>query len=287
MTGPFGRALGRRPYVERPALKLGPLLTGTVPDHPISADYLTDVPFGMYGNDRFGVCGPTWIANSRRLVTAVALGEMIPPTQEDVFDLYRRSGNPQFDPANPWDDNGVYLQVMLDALLKDGIGGVQPLCFAQVDVTNDDELEAAVSIFGGVGWGVDLQVAQQPQTDLGLWDYEAGSGEWGGHAVLDGAYRFDRQKVVTWQELVETTDAFRRHQLQEAWVIVWRENYTHPAFQAGINVDLLSAAYQNLTGQPFPATDPVGPVDPAPVPDPAPEPLPGCLGQVTRLFRRH
>jgi hypothetical protein len=35
------------------------------------------------------------------------------------------------------------------------------------------------AIFGGVLHGVDLETAQQDQTDSGLWDYQR-SGEWGG-----------------------------------------------------------------------------------------------------------
>ena len=49
-------------------------------------------------------------------------------------------------------------------------------------------MRAVTSIFGASILAVDLDVAQQGQTDAGLWDYVARSGTWGGHAIPGGAY---------------------------------------------------------------------------------------------------
>lgn len=262
------RKLGRRPPSNKRALLLSDVLTGVVPAHPLAVDHVSTFLFGLYENDTFGDCGPTSVANLRRAVTAGLLGQEVPPTQADVFDLYTRSGNPDFDPNDPGGpgDGGVDMQTMLEALLADGIGGVKPLAFAKVDVTNDGELDAAVSIFGGVLWGVDLKVAQQAQTDAGEWDYEAGSGEWGGHAIVELA--FDEQArtedVISWALRVKTTAAFRRHQLEEAWVVIWQENLDHPAFQQGVDLDALQSAYKALTGKTIPGV----PTPPPPTPVP-------------------
>lgn len=265
------RALGRRPPSNKPALKLGEILSGAAPAHPVTADHLGKLEFGLYENDKFGDCGPTSVANLVRLVTGGLLGAEVQPSQDDVFDLYRRSGNPNFDPATDADDNGVDMQTMLEALLSDGIGGVKPIAFAKVDVSSDDELAAAVSIFGGVLWGVDLQTAQQTQTDSGYWDYKR-SGAWGGHAIVSGAYEADlHHDVISWGERLYTTAAFRRHQLEEAWVVVWQWNLDHPAFQQGIDLSSLKSAYKALTGRDLP----VSPTpSPAPSPTPAPTPAP-------------
>jgi len=266
-THPY-RALGRRQPTRRRALHLGEYLTGAVPTHPETADHLATIPFGLYANDQYGDCGPTSVANLRRLVTAGLTGTVQAPTLDDVFDLYRRSGNPDFDPTTGAGDNGVDMQTMLEAVVAGGIGGVQALAFAAVDVANDDELNAAVAIFGGILWGVDLDTAQQAQTEAHppLWDYKR-SPEWGGHAVLAGAYETGGQEdVITWDERVGTTAAFRRRQLDEAWVVIWPEHLGSAAFLAGVNGSALAADYTALTGRPFPA--PIPPPTPAPGPRP-------------------
>ena len=261
--------LGLRPPSRKPALLLGDILTGVAPAHPATADHFGQLAFGLYENDKYGDCGPTSVANLVRLVTGGLLGTELQPSQDDVFDLYRRSGNPNFDPKTDADDNGVDMQTMLEALVAGGIGNgngngngtkLKPIAFAKVDVTSDDQLTAAVSIFGGCLWGVDLQTAQQAQTDAHppKWDYHH-SGEWGGHAIVNGAYENGAlEDVISWGTRVQTTATFRRHQLQEAWVVVWPWNLDHPAFQQGIDVNALAAAYKSLTGRdlPLPATPP-------------------------------
>lgn len=245
--------LGLRPPAWRPALELSRYLTGTVPEHPVTCDHIGSNEFGLYGNDRFGVCGPTSVANLVRLITAGLLGQEIQPSQDDVFDLYRRSGNPDFDPATGADDNGVDMQVMLDALLAGGIGGVKPVAFAKLAVSRAPELTAATSIFGGTLWGTVLQTAQQAQTSSTppRWDYHR-SPLWGGHAVMNGAYEpRTLEDIITWGKRVETTAAFRRYQLQQAWVVIWPWNLDHPAFQAGVDLAALRADYTELTGRAF------------------------------------
>jgi hypothetical protein len=259
------RALGRRPHDDaKPALRLASILTGAVPAHPVAVDHLRSVPFGLYSNDRFGVCGPTSCANLVRLVSAATPDGIVEPSQDDVFTLYRASGNPNFDPQTGADDNGVVMQDMLNAWLKGpALAGVRPVAFAKVDVHNDDELAAAVSIFGGILWGVTLEDAQQAQTDAGTWDFKP-SGEWGGHAVLCGAYEAGGiDDVITWAERVRTTAAFRSRQLDEAWVVILPAHLKYPAFQAGVDLQALADAYNGLTGKALPL-----PAAPAPTPTP-------------------
>ncbi len=270
-----GRRLGRRPHdpsVE--TLRLANYLTGVVPAHPAAADHFSKVTdWGMYGNDRWGVCGPTSVANFVKLVTKYLGGAEVSPSQDDVFTLYRLC-NPDFDPATGAGDNGVDMKEMLGFLVKQGIGGKKALAFAAVDPTNLDEMRAAISLFGGVVLGVDLQVAQQAQTINGLWDYQR-SGEWGGHAILAGLYTSDGVahqsdiSVVTWAEVVGTTDAFAQHQLQEVYVVLFEEHLGAAGFQEGVNLSALAADYEALTGRPFPVQP-----SPQPVPDPAPVPAP-------------
>lgn len=277
--------LGRRPPTNAPALMLGDVLTGApLPVPPATVDHFRELEFGLYQNDVFGDCGPTSVANLIRLVTGGLLHEEVKPALHDVLDLYRRSGNPNFtgDPNNPGDDNGVVMQDMLSELLHNGIGDgaggtLKPVAYAKLDVANDDELNTAVTIFGGVLWGVDLKVAQQKQTDATppQWDYRRASAEWGGHAILAGAFELgDLSDVITWGQRVQTTAAFRQHQLEEAWVVVWPWHLEHPGFLYGVDLDALADAYETLTGRPLPLPEPPPTPPPTPDPDPAPPPEP-------------
>ncbi len=268
--------LGRRPHdPDRPVLKLANYLTSDMPKHPVMADYLEEVEdWGLYDNDTFGDCGPTALANQRKQVTRYLTGQEVSPTQEDVFDLYRRSGNPDFDPTTGAGDNGVVLADMLSAALKGGLGGVKPLAYAAVDPTNPDEVRAAVALFGSVIWGVVLDQAQKQQTDAGApWDFERRSSEWGGHCVMAGAYTSKTDpgtvdlSVISWGQKIGTTDSFCGRQLEECYVVLWPELIESKEFEAGVNLSALAGDYEALTGKPFPK------VGPQPAPEPEPEPV--------------
>lgn len=281
--------LGRRPPKNAPALRLSSILTGVVPMHPVAADHLSRVAdWNMLGNDQYGVCGPVSVANSRALTTLYLGGTEHYPNLNDVFDLYRRSGNPNFDPATDADDNGVDMQTMLESVASGGMAGTKCVAFAKVDVTDLDEVRAAIAIFGYLLLGVDLRAVQQAQTDQGLWNYVSGSPDWGGHAVLAGSYTSATTgrdlSVITWAQNVGLSDSFWTHQVEEAWVLIWPEHLGTTQFQAGIDLTALASAYTALTGRalpipapappaPTPEPDPV-PTPPAPTPDPVPVPPP-------------
>lgn len=239
-------------------------LTGVMPAYPLTADHLKLIARWMLGaNDRYGTCGPVAVANFVVMVWKYCLGEDITVEDADVFDLYRRSGNPNFNPDTGADDNGVDMTVLMDALLKGGIWIthdtgrrelVKPLCYATIPLDMATQ-RAVTSILGGVLWGVDLQVAQQSQTDFGLWDY-APSAEWGGHAIMGGKYTSkttgEDERIVSWRIPIGTTDAFADHQLGEAYIPVFRPTWDNPAFQAGVDQAMLAAAYEAATGRSFP-----------------------------------
>lgn len=273
----------RRPDLKRindPSitLRLGDILR--VPTHATAADHLAPIAdWTMLGNDQWGDCGPVSVANSRRITTKALTGVELQPTLDQVLDLYRRSGNPTFDPKTGAGDNGVDMREMLQATMAGGFAGVRPVAFASVNARNQLECEAAIDIFGFLLLGLDLQVAQQAQLDSRppLWDYRR-SGEWGGHAVCAGAYtgsdaaRTNDVSVVSWAEVVGTTDTFWGHQVDEAWVVIWPEHLGSAAFHAGIDTATANSIYSQLTGKPGPFPDkppPPPPVPPPPVPPPS------------------
>jgi hypothetical protein len=281
--------LGKRNPSHKPALMLRDFLTGTTPEVPTFVDHFSQATGWELGaNDRFGTCGPTSVANHRRLVTSAMLGAEQAPALNDVFDLYRRSGNPKFDPTLPdgsskQDDNGVDMQTMLEALMKGGIGGAKPVAFAKIAPGDMDTLDKAIALFGGVLLGLSLKTAQQRQK---VWDYVSGSPDWGGHAVLAGKYNdpsgtaSDRVDIITWATDVAMTRGFVTQQEDEAWVVIWPEMLKDKSFLMGIDLPTLASLFKQLTGgdlplpTPAPAPAPTPEPTPAPAPAPAPEPTP-------------
>ncbi|HXA62110.1 MAG TPA: hypothetical protein VNW94_23420 [Streptosporangiaceae bacterium] len=252
--------LGRRPPKNAPALLLADFLTGQVPAHPVSADHFAKITdWGLWGNDTYGDCGPVSYGNLRKLISLYLAGSEDDITQNDVFALYTLV-NPTFDPNFPGGpgDAGVDMQTMLELALQNGFAGRKPLGFAKVDISNLDEVRAAISIFGGVLLGVKLEVDQKTQTTAGgPWDFSQ-SPDWGGHAVLAGLYTSDPTagqadvSVISWARMLGTTDAFEQNQLEEAWVVIFDEHLQHPAFQQGVDLAALADAYRRLTGRDFP-----------------------------------
>jgi hypothetical protein len=266
-------------------LRLTNLLTGTVPVHPVAVDHYSKVnAWGMLGNDNYGDCGPAMVEHDRMLISKYLANTTLGGSLTDTLDLYTRSGNPRF----PTDDNGVVIADMLAEVHANGIGPVgsrvKSVAYAQVNIADLDEVRAAVAIFGSVHLGVDLQTAQQTQTDAGgPWDYSL-TQEWGGHAILAGYYTSDTTaghpdlSVITWGKPMGVTDAFWRHQTREAWVVIWPEHLGTAEFLAGVDQSALIADYAQVTGGkvlpvPPPAPKPVPPPAPVPVP-PAPVPVP-------------
>lgn len=275
------RKLGRRPPKNALALLFASFWTGSTLAHPITADFIDDVVFGLDGNDEYGDCGPTSCDNLCRATSAAALGgESIAWTQDEVFALYKLN-NPTFDPNAKPDpatgevpgDNGVDMQTMLEFWHQHGAGHdengqpIKPIAFAKVDVTNDAELNAAAAL-GGLLWGVSLETAQQTQTDARppKWDYQKSS-PWGGHAIYEGEYDEQTQldHVISWQIDVQVTKPFRGKQLEEAWLVILPWHVAHPKFFNVVDASALASAYQSVTGKTL-----VVPPSPAPSPSPSP-----------------
>jgi hypothetical protein len=286
-----GRRLGRRQPSNRPAILFGNVWTGLVPEHPLVVDYLSKVrDWNILGNDTYGDCGPVSVANFRALTSKALTGVEEYPTLSEVLDLYRRSGNPNF----PADDNGVDMQQMLGEVHKNGIAGNKCVAFAKVNINDLNEVRAAIAIFGGLLLGVDLDIAQQSQTDTTkIWDYVRASSFWGGHAVLAASYTSATGSgqgdigIESWAEILQLTDSFWVHQAVEAWAVIWPEHLGTTQFLQGVELNLLAEDYKNLTGKNLPLPTPPAPAPtPTPVPPrPSPQPPAELIAEVVRLWR--
>jgi hypothetical protein len=296
------KALGRRHTDRtRPVLRMGAHLTTAAFQTPPAIDYASRIDPGVWllgQNDVFGTCGPTSVANYALLTSTVLAADPLRFTDEEIFDLYRRSGNPDFDPATGADDNGVEMTVMLSELVRNGIGSggrnVKALAFGKLNAYEPAETWAAGATLGGALWGMDLDVAQSRQFDRDQpWDYVKGSSAWGGHAVL-AAHRYsdvegtlaDRTGLVTWARMTDSTSAFITRQVPESYAVIWPWHLGSKQFLEGIDLFGLAQEFTELTGRPFPAAV-VPPVPPAPSPEPVSPTAPVFPVQEWEAFTEH
>ena len=267
--GKFGRRAPKR----APAIQLGPLLTGVVPDHPASADYLAALGGGwqILGNDQYGDCVAVTWANERRLVTTT-LGTANYPDLNEVITFYKTQ-NPGF----PAQDRGMDIQTALEYLVVNGgPDGVKALGFAAVDYTNEAQVQAAVAIFGCLWAGFNVLQANVQEFSAGQpWDYVAGSPVAGGHSVLVGGYGpagagalGGDERFITWAQETSFTDAFWGREMEECWAVIWPEHLGSREFLAGVDLAQFAADYTAITGKPFPAVVPTPPPSPPPPPPP-------------------
>jgi hypothetical protein len=272
---------GRKPPKNAPALMLADILTGVIPEHPLSEDYLARLKnWQMLGNDRYGDCVAVTWANMRRLVTGVLTPVECYPTLDQVISLYKTQ-NPNF----PTQDDGMDIQTCLEYLAHNGgPDGGRLVAFAKVNISNLEEVKAALAIFGCLWIGIYVQQANMTHFNQGVpWDYVPGSPNEGGHSILGGGYlgaATNDVRFITWAQETGFTDNFWNRQTEEAWVAIWPEQLGTVQFMEGIDLNKLAAAYKNLTGRDLPIT-------PAPQPTPVPTPTPapqGCLPSLVQMF---
>jgi hypothetical protein len=185
----------------------------------------------VYGNDLWGDCTCAAIGHMIQAWSAYAGHKFAALADDQVLDLYSavagfdRSAGPSG--ANPT-DQGATLQSVLRYMWKTGVTGpdghLHKLAgYASLGNPHDEVLlGTALSVFGSVYVGVNLQQAQQAQFGQ-VWEYEAGSKFEGGHAIC-----LQRRSVnvhgildyVTWGRLQPSTRSFQRYCADEAWVAV-------------------------------------------------------------------
>lgn len=241
---------------------------GVVPAYPAAVDRLSTITIGLDGNDKYGDCEPTSCDNHRRVSSLFLTGTEVDATEAEVLDLYSRSTSPPFNPKTGANDNGVDMVTGMKALMSGGLNGEKIVAYAKLKDISDASIYAAIDLFGAVIFAVDLQVAQQKQSDATppVWEYVK-SADWGGHAIVAAKYVASSGLIYvgSWGMQVATTATFRAKQLQEVWVPIWPELLTTSGFDTSVDQDQLAADFTSLTGGTLPIS--VGPA-PAPVTPP-------------------
>jgi hypothetical protein len=194
-----------------------------------------------------------------------------------VLRFYSESSG--YDPADPATDQGATMQEVNDYFRAYGIAGRKIEAFFRVNSDDFDELRSALYLFGAVSIGMAFPSFAMDQFNRGKpWDFPPGTKVKidGGHDVLlVGMTRGGNLLVVTWGKLQIVTPRFWTRFMGsrgrgEAWARVEQDWVASSGIAPGNALDIaaLNEAFQSLTGQPGPFTQPP-PVEATP--DPAAE----------------
>jgi hypothetical protein len=224
------RMFGKRPpKLNSRTLKLSKYLKSATPLPAPPAknfwEYKSIAPnaWGMDANDTVGDCTCACIGHMVMMWTAHA-GKLVIPTAEECLAVY--SAVTGYNPNDPSTDQGAAITDVLNYLQNTGItvGGVvhKILAWAKIDQTNQQEVEQANYIFGGLDIGFNVPQSALDQNQAGEdWDVVADDGGiQGGHSVPVFGYGSEGATCVTWGALQGMSWAFFQKYCDEAYAII-------------------------------------------------------------------
>ena len=243
--------LGKAPHRHDPrTFRLARYLAPDLPPPPPAQDWMGGVgDFGMMGNDEFGDCVFADCGHTFQIVSLNAAQDMISLSTEEVLKYYHWWTG--FNPNDPSTDNGA---VMLDTFNKwraTNFAGHKLIAFAAVNWLNQTEVEQAISLFGGVSFGLALPQTAADQVG-GVWkvvgdptDAESPSapGSWGGHAVCTPNYSRSAavKSCITWGAPQTIEDEFLAVYADECWALFLGYWLIRGPAPSGFRMDALEA----------------------------------------------
>jgi hypothetical protein len=256
---------------------------------PSTVDYSAFLPNDMLGNDKYGDC--VYAADGHIAVQQTFFGQGTAYVVSEQQALAAYSQQTGFNPADPNSDQGDTLQNGLGYMQKYGFGGHKIAAFAQLDMSNMNDIKNAVAEFGAVDLALDFPASAMDQFNANRpWDVVSNDGGiQGGHCVLLVGYSDAYLYVATWGRIQKVTYAFFKKYFVEAWALIshdWVNSQTGKDPE-GIDLHAFGAQFAALTNQPnpFPGDNP-----PPPPPPPADGPDKAEIalaGAAHRFLDRH
>lgn len=266
---PTGRRLGKRPPKRDPRnLRLNRYLTDKLAPPPDAIDHASLVlDWPMYGNNRYGSCGPAGLGHAIQSWSSYAQQPLTPPEQEIIDAYFAITGG---------QDTGVYLTEMYNWYRQHPISGDTLEAYVEIN-PNLTEMMLATQIFGSAGIGLSLPDGDQT---FGPW-IEVPSeppNPYNGHYVIGVRYNriTGRLWVVTWGGVEEMSFAFFLKYCDEAYALANNLSLIQATMLTPEGFDWATLQYdlQHLGD----------PVEPPVEPPPGPGPGPSCRERIERLF---
>jgi hypothetical protein len=238
--------LGKKPVRHDPrTFKLARYL-GALPPIPAAIDWTGKVPlWGMMMNDQVGDCTCASAGHLDMLWTSQASQEFI-PADADILAAYTAITG--YNPADPNTDQGADELSVLNYWRNTGIAGRKIQAYAQVTLSNVDQVKAAIAFFGGLYAGVNLPQSAMDATVSGLnWSNVTDTNIQGGHAIPIVAYDASGLTCVTWGQSQRMTWEWLAKYGDEAYVVLSPDwvgaNGLSPS---GFNIDQLNQDLKSL-----------------------------------------
>lgn len=161
------------------------------------------VQWGEHLNDHLGDCVVAAAANRIEAVTARD-GTFVPVSDLDCLSVYEAACN--YNPKDPTSDQGCDPSIVEQYLVSTGLAGHKVDAYAQVDLSDFNNLKDAVNWFGQVGLTINI-----PSTMAwgDVWDTPAAG--WtvvAGHEISLIGYDANYYYAVTWGYVQKVTEGF-------------------------------------------------------------------------------
>jgi hypothetical protein len=218
------RKLGRKAVLhDSRTLKLASYLGPTLPLPPISVDWtkgLTD--WGMMLNDQLGCCTICGCAHAIQ-TWSTNVGTEITVPDSEILSLYKQWNG--YNPADPSTDQGGIELNVLNNWKKNNFVGHQLLAFTSVNMTNIEEVQQAIHLFGGLYIGVALPISAQNQDIWSVVKDKRTSipNSWGGHCVYVCGYDKDYLTCITWGKIQRMKYNFWLKYVDEAYALIGQD----------------------------------------------------------------
>lgn len=193
----------------------------------------------MFLNDELGDCTVAGGAHGEQIFSA-AIGKPFTVTNTDVLRMYEASG---YKPGHPETDQGWTLQVAADYLRKKGLQGKPNIvAYTDVELGDEDALQVATELFGGLYVGAAMPKSAQTQYQAGkawvITDGGRDEGSWGGHCMWRAQSMLGKSiKLVTWGGLQEAHASWVKAYVDEQMALVpadWQTKMPEHIVQAGV-----------------------------------------------------
>lgn len=198
--------------------------------------------WGMLANDRYGCCA--WASAAHEVMLQNAANKRtVTFTDDNVLSDYASTG---FDPKTGANDNGTNMFQLYTYRKNTGVidsTGIRHRlsAFLEIKPGNDDELAAAIYLFGVVGIGIKVyDWAEQQFANHQVWAPQRGGKLMGGHAIpIVGRTASGNFQAVTWGGVQELTPDFFREYTTSAFVGITQDYLTGDKSPEGLDSALL------------------------------------------------